>query len=124
MLYLSQILSLASLALAAPPFNLNTKRQVQSCIAQEWNLQQFETFTLPLGATASPGAPSAFDFTHISFYFGDPNFNDRALCSRSIAPGDGTLDDGNFYPCAGFGMSFQYLGGSIELKRTGVDCGK
>lgn len=122
-MYFLHIFSLASVALAVPRFDGNTKRQF-TCTAQDWNIQQFTTFTLPPGATASPGAPSAFDFTHISFYFNDPNFNDTALCSRSIAPGAGTLGDGNLYPCDGYGMSFQYFEGSIQLQRTPVACGK
>lgn len=89
-MHLLHIFSLASLALAAPFLNTNTKRQF-TCISQEWNVRQFSTFTLPPGATPSPGAPPVFDFTHISFYFDDPNFNDMALCSRSITPEAGTL---------------------------------
>lgn len=121
-MYFLHILSLASLALAAPRSKINTKRQ--SCDAQEWNIQQFTTFTLNPGTKASQDSPPAFDFTHISFYFDDPNFNGRASCSRSVAAGAGALADGHSYPCDGFGMSFQYFGSSIELQRTGVICGK
>ncbi|CAF9929614.1 MAG: hypothetical protein HETSPECPRED_007419 [Heterodermia speciosa] len=118
------VLLAALLPLALPlPTALNPHLKRDTCTAQEWNIQQFTAFTAgPSGAP--PGSPDIFNFDHITFYFDDPNFNARALCERSIAKGSGTLADGNYYPCDGFAMSFQYLGSSIQLKRTGVKCGK
>ena len=111
------LLPLVSIALAIP----HTKMKRQSCTSQEWSIQQFETFTVGSDPTSEP-AP--FDFTHISFYFDDPNFNTRALCSRSVAVGAGTLADGNSYPCDNGTMSFQFYGTSIELQQTNLNCGK
>ncbi|KAL8792300.1 MAG: hypothetical protein Q9195_005091 [Heterodermia aff. obscurata] len=121
-MYLLALLALLPLALALPTA-LNPHLKRDTCTGQEWNIQQFTAFTAgPSGAP--PGSPDIFNFDHIAFYFDDPNFDARASCERSIAKGSGTLADGNYYPCDGFGMIFQYLGSSIELKRTGVQCGK
>ena len=121
-MYLLALLALLPLALSLPTA-LNPHLKRDTCTAQEWNIQQFTAFTAgPSGAPA--GSPDIFNFDHIDFFFDDPNFNARAQCERSIAKGSGTLADGNHYPCGGFGMSFQYFGSSIELKRTGVECGK
>ena len=120
--YLLALLALLPLTLALPTA-LDPHLKRATCTTQEWNIQQFTAFTAgPSGAP--PGSPDAFNFDHVAFFFDDPNFNARALCERSIAKGSGTLVDGNYYPCDGFGMSFQYLGSSIELKRTGVLCDK
>jgi len=117
-MHLLRFCILLPLTLALP----SLKRQSQSCGAQEWNIQQFTTFTA--GSTPTPGAPPIFAFDHISFYFDDPNFNTRALCERSIEPGTGQLADGNLYPCDGNNMFFSYEGASVNLKRTGVKCDK
>ena len=101
----------------------NDSLQSSSCTSQQWNIQQFSAFTAgPSGAP--PSSPNIFNFDHISFYFNDPNFGARALCQRSIAKGAGVLGDGRSYPCDGPGMSFQYFGPSIQLKREGVQCDK
>jgi len=117
-MYLSQILSflaLLSLTFAAPLSNPST------CISQQWNIQQLEAFTA--GDTSTIGS-------HLSFYFTDPNFDsDRALCERSMELGQSTssgknsLVDFNWYYCSG-SMAFRYLGASIDLQETGVQCGK
>lgn len=97
--------------------------QSSTCTSQQWNIQQFSAFTAgPSGAPSN--SPNIFNFDHIFFYFNDPNLGARAQCQRSIAKGAGTLSDGRSYPCDGFGMSFQYFGASIQLKRVGVECDK
>ncbi|MCJ1454130.1 hypothetical protein MMC28_004480 [Mycoblastus sanguinarius] len=118
MCFFLQLVCLASLAFAVPHDNANAKRQ--SCTSQEWNIQQFETFTV--GNDPTSESPP-FDFTHLSFYFDDPNFDTRASCGRSVAAGAGSLADGNSYPCDNGFMSFQYYGSSIELQQTNLDCG-
>ena len=117
-MYLLPLLSLVPLTLALP----NIKRQSPSCGAQEWNIQQFTTFTV--GSTPPPaGAPSIFNYDYISFYFDDPNFNLRSQCTRSIEPGTGQLADGQMYPCAN-NMYFSYFGSSITLTEEGAKCDK
>ena len=117
------LLALFVASALAFPATYNEQRQSSTCTSQQWNIQQFSAFTAgPSGAP--PNSPNIFNFDHISFYFNDPNFGARAQCQRSIAKGTGTLSDGRSYPCDGFGMSFQYFGASIQLKRVGVECGK
>lgn len=116
---LLSLLPLASLAVAAP-FG---KRS--SCLAQQWNIQQFEVF---LAGNTSTTA------SHLSFYFDDPNFGIRAECSRGMKlgatpmNGPGSFADFNWYPCAG-GATYRLEGlekkeGFVTIKRTGVECGK
>ena len=105
----------------ALPATYNDTSQSSGCTSHQWNIQDFSAFTAgPSGAP--PNSPNIFNFDHISFCFSDPNFGVRAECQRSIAKGAGVLSDGRSYPCDGFGMSFQYFGASIQLKRVGVEC--
>ena len=111
---------LLPLAFALP----NIKRQSPACGAQQWNIQQFTTFTRSVGSPLPPaGTPSIFNYDYISFYFDDPNFNLRSQCERSVEPGTGQLADNNFYPC-GNNMFFSYAGSSITLTEHGAKCDK
>lgn len=123
-MHLVHLLPLASLALALPHTNLFTKRQGDSCISQEWNIQQYTEFTA--GSTSPAGGPSAFTDSGINFLFADPNFDIQYSCSAEAETGQ-SLESivGNVNFCDGGNMSFQYFGqGSIELQRTDVACGK
>ena len=118
-----QLLALASVASALPyTHDAEVKRQV-SCYSQEWNIQQYTTFTA--GPTSPAGGPPVFGFSHISFLFADPNFDIQYSCGAEANTGQ-SLDSltGNSYPCDGGNMSFQYFGSSINLQRSGVLCGK
>ena len=117
------LLSLASAAVALPyTQDLKSKRET-SCNSQQWNIQQYTAFTA--GSSSPAGGPAVFGFSHIFFKFADPNFGIQYGCSAEAEAGKG-LDSlvGNSYPCDGGDMSFQYFGSSIELQRTGVECGK
>lgn len=119
-MYFLTLLPLISIVLAAPA--PQSKRS--TCITQQWNIQQFEAFTA--GSTSKNGS-------HLSFYFTDPNFDpNKILCSRSMQlgassqTGPNSRSDSNWYPCESTKLSvmYRYQGTSMDLKRTGVDCGK
>ena len=115
-------LALASVA-AAIPFTEDaiTKRQ-NTCYSQQWNIQQFTAFTA--GPDSPAGGPPAFGYSHVNFKFADPNFNIQYECGAST-PGQ-SLDplSGKTQYCGGGNMTFKYFGSSVELQRTGVDCGE
>ena len=112
-----QLLPLASLALAIPNPNSNTKRQ-SSCTSQEWAVTQYHTCT----NCTYPGATQ--ETTSLVFNFVDPNFNPAvtATCGQSLLPGS-SLIGFNYIPC-GSGVAFYYDGAALNIERTGVECGK
>ncbi|KAL9071386.1 MAG: hypothetical protein Q9161_004245 [Pseudevernia consocians] len=112
-----QLLPFASLVLAVPSPNINSKRQ-SSCTSEPWAIQQYHTCT----NCTYPG--STQETTSLVFNFVDPNFNPAvtATCELSLLPGS-SLIDFNYTPC-GSGVAFYYDGADLNVERTGVECGK
>lgn len=110
------LLPLASLALAIPNPNSNTKRQ-SSCTSRSWSINDYHTCT----NCTYPGATQ--ETTSLVFKFIDPNFNPAvtATCALSLLPGS-SLIDFNYTPC-GSGVAFYYDGADLNVERTGVECG-
>ena len=104
-MHLLPLLSMVSLALAAPP----TKRG--ACVDQDWEVQGFSS------VTADPGPTGV---SHISFRFVDSNTNSISICSRSLAPGSGKspADANNFYPCQDPSMQYKFDGKKLTLQHT------
>ena len=115
--FLQFLLPFASLALAIPNPNINTKRQ-SSCTSEPWAIQQYHTCT----NCTYPG--STQETTSLVFNFADPNFNPAvtATCELSLLPGS-SLIEFNYVPC-GSGVAFYYDGEDLNVERTGVECGK
>ena len=117
-----QLLPFASLILAVPSPNINSKRQ-SSCTSEPWAIQQYHTCT----NCTYPGSTqetTSQETTSLVFNFVDPNFNPAvtATCELSLLPGS-SLIDFNYTPC-GSGVAFYYDGADLNVERTGVECGK
>lgn len=125
-MYLLQLLPLASLALALPQTSINLKRSA-TCGAQEWAIQGFESFQMPANFTPAAGTPAPYNYTHLTFTWVDPNLDVSGLCEWSNLGDTGEVADGLSYPCgvSGVEMSYQYFGaGTLSLQETPVACDK
>ena len=112
-----QLLPLASLALAIPGPDSNTKRQT-SCTSQAWEIKDYHTCT----NCTYPEATQ--ETTSMVFNFVDPNFDPavKVTCERDVLPGS-SLIDFNYTPC-GSGVAFYYDGEDLNVERTSVKCEK
>ena len=112
-----QLIPFASFALGIPYVKSKTNGERQSCYSDPWAVQQFHTCT-------NCTIPDQREATTLSFLFSDSNFNPvvTAECGISLLPG-GSLINFNWTPC-GSGVSFQWGGSSLTLRRTNVDCRK
>ena len=105
------LLSLASLALAAPQLKVRTC----SSSSLQWTVTGFNTFT------ASPG-PNAV--SSISFDFVDNTSGTSSECGRSLPKGTGgsVADPNNFYSCTNSAFQYEWDGTTLSLKET-LACG-
>lgn len=108
------ILSLASLALAAPH---PIKRQTCSDSSTfQWTISGFNTFT---------AAPGPDGISTISFNFVDTTSGTSSECSRSLPPGSGrsAIDPDHTYFCDSDAFQYKYDGTNLALEEA-VECGE
>ncbi len=79
-------ITLAPLTTSGPALTLATPTRVanphvaSSCTAVPWNVRQFAAFT------ADP-TDEVIDYSHVDFYFNDPNANLESYCERDLPHG-------------------------------------
>lgn len=124
----------------ATPTGVANPHVASSCTAVPWTIRQVAAFT------ADP-TDEVVDYSHIEFYFNDPNANLESYCERDLPHGVGQvrsqggmvdlsrmklttadpitqqspIDEDHWYPCYNYGMSFLYAGTTMGLRRD-FDC--
>lgn len=115
----------------ATPTGVANPHAASSCTAQPWTMRQVNAFH------ADPNG-EAVNYSHVEFYFDDPNLGLTSYCTHDFAAGtgqvgfleflvdehvrplirqQGPVDTENWYPCYNFGMSFLYAGSIMGLRR-------
>ena len=106
-------LSMASLALVAPFFKLQT---CSNSTTLSWVVQGLSTFIPNAGIEESPSP--------ISFTFVDSTIGTSSDCGRTVEPGHGSvIDPDNSYFCDNTVMQYKWTGNSLDLEES-LGCGK